>query len=847
MEWRRQECMAENNMSHPSSVQRSHVPSAPRRSSTVVHAASDNDWNTKFQNLLLLPEDTTDEVIGKGLQSAAILGEFQSVVQSAVRTIIEEFALPTPLKTLLPVTGGGAYEMSLPMPSSENNDVHYIHRGLHFHLFDVLQSENSSENKVVHKSLGHEIRSTRFFLRALELERKQTTVKRPSSPKDGGLCTCMLECVVDYLGFRVFVSAPPDTNMNDSGQEVNGNVSLHVQMQDVARTLHLETGSDERASAAMHLCYDARLVKGTSDGRVYAARLCNLFPADLPKANELWMAKLRPELLASQEENMCFNPNAFRSDALAACGDYSTANQKVAELSQYLVQERIPAFAASLEMLEECPLSSKDLTVAMHAQGINVRHLPDLLQCTNVTYVRTLLLTEMIARACKSIFRGILNRVVRGFSLQKSSNLSPSRTASSENKEKLKTQLYLQLRQACVEFCNMVLGTSEENQSFYMENIAPAIAAKFGYTITETVFGELHTPQLFWAMQYHLNVSFVDAASYNFHSAAPLRLDHLRYVGMSTTMVTRALGTCSALMDNISALIDNGQESMAYLVVQLAISVEESCKLDQATPMTMASLLLHAAQVSYEVGQLEDAEKYLAASIEAMPVTHALAARCHAFRMQLLNAQYDSETDLEAMISDVKTSFTVAVDAITWHYGAGHPEMFAIYMILVDILEAREMHQEATVWLAEGSMHLGKAVGGSHVLMASPRFRMGALLQNLNCFEKAMTMYEDALRIYEVQLTNAEDGGELQQAYTSTAGECCFRMASMLMKSSRGDEAFRYALKSLSLRELYFSHESGSVLLSLLQLAELSQQLEEKLRAIEVTYLLFKKSGNEFL
>ena len=58
-----------------------------------------------------------------------------------------------------------------------------------------------------------------------------------------------------------------------------------------------------------------------------------------------------------------------------------------------------------LDTLSLFPYESHTLTKAMHAHGINIRHLGVLAQETKLPHVRHLMLCEMIARTAKDILK----------------------------------------------------------------------------------------------------------------------------------------------------------------------------------------------------------------------------------------------------------------------------------------------------------------------------------------------------------------------------------------------------------------------------------------------------------
>ena len=75
----------------------------------------------------------------------------------------------------------------------------------------------------------------------------------------------------------------------------------------------------------------------------------------------------------------------------------------VSEASKNLKSDIITEFVDVLDNLQILPIDSESVTQIMHHHGINMRYLGHLAVLSNVTHVRQLCVTEMLARTIKNI------------------------------------------------------------------------------------------------------------------------------------------------------------------------------------------------------------------------------------------------------------------------------------------------------------------------------------------------------------------------------------------------------------------------------------------------------------
>lgn len=796
------------------------------------------NWNDSYQKLFttVLPSDDT---VTKSLKMAQFSGRFKDLVETTVRTIVEEYSFPNELKSIKPVNGK-IVDLSLPIPSSLNVDVHYSHQGLHFHLFNTCRDVDSdlsglslrhSKTSVVQKILGHEIRAMKAFSAALERQRAH------ASAQDKISVYGLLESVVDYLGFRFFVSAVPLVNLADSGQQINRNPQIHKQLQQIAKELNVlpEIGVDS-GSAASNLCHDARIFRST-DRRVYISRLSNLMPPDLPSpnTNEIVLLKLRPECVAEYATPLC--PNAYRAIPTADPSIPEQASQVVASASQELRLDTVSAFREHLELLEILPLGSGSFTEYLHNRGINVRHVGLICQETRMTHIRKTILCEMVARACKTIFRDLLRLAVESTNVIKKDD-APKISAAGI--QQFKAKLNFEIKKSFVDFCNLVLGNGPNSSKLYKDKLLPEIASKFnGFELPLSSALELHRPQLFWALQHHLRIQFAERSNYQFNIASPLKLDDLLHFEISSKIPTKVFGSTDVILKNIDTYLDDQEYDLAILGLELALSIEEACPSSQSA-LPMARLLLRMAQVSLDTDELDKAEEFSTAAFERVPKTHAFSAKCRLTQMRIKHMTTATGDHDLTFSSYIEQELQEAVRVVEWHMGYGHPLIYEIYIGMVDIMQERNAIGSATKYLAEAVDCLSKSVGGSNVLIACPRRRQGELLKLANKPLDAISMYEDALRIHESQASNVKNTEETRR-HNIHAATCCHEITLLLMQTNENNKAFKYALKALSLRESALESGHTDIVHSMIQIASLSEELNEDIRALQV------RSTNSFI
>jgi hypothetical protein len=75
------------------------------------------------------------------------------------------------------------------------------------------------------------------------------------------------------------------------------------------------------------------------------------------------------------------------------------------EANRYLRATVLPNLVSMLDSLSIMPIDSESLELTFHSQGVNMRYLGAVAMMSIVPHVKDLCMTEMIARATRSIIK----------------------------------------------------------------------------------------------------------------------------------------------------------------------------------------------------------------------------------------------------------------------------------------------------------------------------------------------------------------------------------------------------------------------------------------------------------
>lgn len=544
-------------------------------------AAADFEWNEQFQQLLERPQWAFGAAASKSVAAAALTARFRSIAIEAAEVLASEQGLPPHLCSLPPLNFGGERGSS-----GESSAYFYkgillrVVQGAALASAD-LATDSAAYTTVLFRGLTAALRKVASHdLNAQGLiANAAAALQREAAAAGGTLAAAaaasapppvrvVLTAVIDVSGFRFTAMAIPP--VDEDATLVYGKLSaerpfvqrspeLGSALRRIGKLLSLKPHAvDTLAEAPVPLggISDGSVMQRTiviplsvdlqghscSDGRAYVMNVGRLLPSDLPSSSayaaDAMACALRPELLAALPgqplSSDVYRAAAYSNGSAPAGGSTSSgitigtppdaqANDiDAARASEHLLSTVIPAFAASLDALDVLPADSYEMTVALHAAGVNARHLGRIAGHSAQPHVVALCEVEMVARVAKHVLAKNMRRLVR----------QAAATASSSHRGSTGTQAWRASHVAVVQtellssaadlFC-LFLGSPNDAEAtgFWEAVVVPAVAAKFQYRLRHVVHGGSggvavatislppHKTALLSALQHHCCVSLV--------------------------------------------------------------------------------------------------------------------------------------------------------------------------------------------------------------------------------------------------------------------------------------------------------------------------------------------------
>jgi tetratricopeptide (TPR) repeat protein len=501
-----------------------------------ISVDSDGNWNESFQSAREMPIAEFGLAMEKGMKLHRLRHKIVRLASVAVKTIIDEFALPRRLKKIKPLEWMDDLEgqeqdsradLNVELEDMPN-DLIYQYRSLLIRVLGISASRDDSQT--FRKAAGNEVRGIHAFQEACTRVHQDMVARRLE--KNGGLSkpiavrdspsrngtsangVPMLSSpyvtVVDYSGFRVLISTIPPIDEDHTlvhgrtdPQDPNSNFedfdpAFSALLSAVAQELNLKEHKII-ADGSVRIIPLSSEVQGHKciDTRRYAVNLGRIMPPDLPHGgSDITTKLLRPEFV--QAYCMPLSSDAFSSiimppqnDSSARLLDDLSGNDVDAgNASKYLRTQRIPEFVAKLDTLAIFPYESHTLTQAMHAHGINMRYLGRICELTKLPHVRELVTIEMLARTCKDVLNENMRKTIIGAHERVAHIIhdlaSRGRHLNDEAMAKLlqfNRQLTEDTETNIVDFFNLVLGKSSdhENSLFWKNVLLPRVCEKFHF------------------------------------------------------------------------------------------------------------------------------------------------------------------------------------------------------------------------------------------------------------------------------------------------------------------------------------------------------------------------------
>jgi hypothetical protein len=319
-------------------------------------------------------------------------------------------------------------------------------------------SFGGSNDYAAAKVAGHELKGLQAYMNA--------GVKELHYP---------LMALVDYRGFRliamsilpidrgtiVYGSADAGTHVHSSNERVNRRMlsaarALNLKPHMVGRFAH---GAKMLASAG-----DLEGHVGRPDGKFYLCDFSRAMPPETPvrgvPLGHLYRL-LRPEFVRRHPTPLC--SDGF--SAFVRLHNPTVHCRELRDATNVLLQRLIPRFAAKIvELVKRHKqqsggvLSAFGVTNAVHADGINVRHIGLLRSHVDDTDTRAVLLVEMCARLVKNDIK---------FRLR-------------ERMKQTQVPLEQPYRRDVVEYLNTVLASNEASRDFWNLELRRKLERKFG-------------------------------------------------------------------------------------------------------------------------------------------------------------------------------------------------------------------------------------------------------------------------------------------------------------------------------------------------------------------------------
>ena len=524
-----------------------------------------HDWNGAYQELLEQAREESDvqASVEAGLRLAAIRGAFSQHAMEGARAVVEEYALPDSLKTVKRLSGSYLdehadlkqyahkpgetevytwdgllfYTASGPAAKALEEDD----RGMHFRALNCT-------DEVLHKIAGIEVRA---------IDLLSSTVNKILPSED--VPTTLLSTIVDYSGFRFTVVAPMDLEESNTlvfgVSEANDNLFVNARP-DVAHALAVL--AEERMNIGLTtvdtVCCDIELVdkkfanvyKGEVDvlsfdmqvhqcwdGRLYAINLQGLLAPDLARDQtpDSITHRLRPELYHAPGLKRPLAPSCMHTLSEASLVEskdtpsgYPRPMKNYFKVCDMVYMEIIPSIAERLDSYEIIHLDSLSLTTYLHGHGVPMRCMGLLFSISKSASVRQLLLTEMVARASKTLMRGVM-KGIRRESWQVMHDAVMRGRSHDQDYLDYSQEVHQRSRVATVDLFNTFLGSElaeyrakgrisqgkyQHRYQIWKSVLPDLLFEKFRIEMSDAAVSstEIVPIQLFVAMQYHTGTVF---------------------------------------------------------------------------------------------------------------------------------------------------------------------------------------------------------------------------------------------------------------------------------------------------------------------------------------------------
>ncbi|KAJ5070037.1 clustered mitochondria protein [Anaeramoeba ignava] len=374
-----------------------------------------------------------------------LIGNFLQTATYCAQTIIDEYPLKKSDKTFKPLFKSKEnHQLKKQFHQQEHfeddqfQEIQYESSGLTFKFYHKYKPELENEELSM-KMANHLIQNGKFIQEANILG-----IQIP------------LQCIVDYKGFRMHISAKLPQDKESVKLKDIQNLQLKQKIDLLLRKYGIAMNDEIMESIQ---------VIELSGNENYLLNVEKFFPNEKSKSKSIEIKNLkenvvnriRPELLVDIIKN---NTNQNENDDISQIA------------SDYLFSNTLPNFILQTDDLKIIPLDSEELKKEMHKNGINMRHLGVLANLTKIPHVRQLLMIDMIARICKKILFQQLRKTSK-------------RIKNIESKEFPNLEV--------TEFDKKIMDSKEETET--ISNQKQIVFQTPNKSIKKNLFSEFNTPQ----------------------------------------------------------------------------------------------------------------------------------------------------------------------------------------------------------------------------------------------------------------------------------------------------------------------------------------------------------------
>ncbi|KAJ3091624.1 hypothetical protein HK102_014054, partial [Quaeritorhiza haematococci] len=654
-----------------------------------------------------------------------------------------------------------------------------------------------------------------------------------------------LMCLVDYKGFRVICYA--DMALEDDAPRGIGSESgaaYLVQDLQNEECPRVDEGAMEKlAVAGMTLNLKPHAVMLSDDRRVlvhtaagvevhydpenrfhYATNLCEIFPMDhcakedppTPSRSTTTTVspsspshavtstnsnnpissssspsprrRIRPEFLVHYPHSLC--SDAFTAWSACVRRERDANDAESARASKYLRGTWIPAFVKRLDEIELRIVDSRALVTEMHRAGINMRYLGLIAKLSNLPPIREVCCIDMIARAFKCLFRARMRGAMLHFRV----------VGATQVEEEMKTY--------ATNMFNMVLGSGDKVQKFWLEKLQIEVLRKFEYQMDSMQFASLQRPALFLAMQYQCGVVFEDILEYNFNMPNPLTKNRfvsfsprVKHVGGKTPRRLSHDPPLPGVLTKPHPTDINGTNDTEHLSLQQLLPADEilafhlarhfkslGAKSKLQRSEASARALIEVAAHYNTTGRYEEARAYASSACNATRRDSCLYGFAQAQLMEALSglqAAGNGHPDTSLL-----TLYRKGLAVVEYNWGVDHPLTMALHDRMCAVYLRTKRQQQALEYHEKSLGIAMKALGKHHVVTAGYLVKSGIILSSLRQTDEAIQRLSEAMHIYQGL---GSDGTLIAEVH--------FHMAEALAERGDLDGAMNQGQRCRKLRE----------------------------------------------